>query len=68
VIQYGLSDRWTEENDDNPRPDGVSRRPTPFDENLKPKPAFWAIDEALEQAPRRHPFWVPPKARHHRHH
>jgi endo-1,4-beta-xylanase len=68
VIQYGLSDRWTEENDDNPRPDGVSRRPTPFDENLKPKPAFWAIDEALEHAPRRHPFWVPPKARHHRHH
>lgn len=67
VIQYGLSDRWTEENDDNPRPDGVSRRPTPFDENLKPKPAFWAIDEALEHAPRRHPFWVPPKARHHRH-
>ena len=67
VIQYGLSDRWTEENDDNPRPDGVSRRPTPFDENLKPKPAFWAIDEALEHAPRRHPFWVPPKARNHRH-
>jgi endo-1,4-beta-xylanase len=65
VIQYGLSDRWTEENDDNPRPDGVSRRPCPFDENLKPKPAFYAIDEALETAPRRHPYWVPPKARHH---
>jgi endo-1,4-beta-xylanase len=61
VIQYGLSDRWTEENDDNPRPDGVSRRPCPFDENLKPKPAFWAIDDALEHAPKRHPYWVPPR-------
>jgi endo-1,4-beta-xylanase len=65
VIQYGLSDRWTEENDDNPRPDGVSRRPCPFDDSLRPKPAFFAIDEALETAPRRHPYWVPPKARHH---
>jgi endo-1,4-beta-xylanase len=68
VVQYGLSDRWTEENDDNPRSDGVSRRPCPFDDNLKPKPAFYAIREALEDAPRRHPYWVPPKARHHRHH
>jgi len=65
VIQYGLSDRWTEENEDNPRDDGVSRRPCPFDDNLRPKPAFWAIDEALKHAPHRHPYWVPPKARHH---
>jgi endo-1,4-beta-xylanase len=65
VIQYGLSDRWTEENDDNPRDDGVSRRPCPFDDKLRPKPAFWAIDEALKHAPHRHPYWVPPKARHH---
>jgi endo-1,4-beta-xylanase len=65
VIQYGLSDRWTEENDDNPRDDGVSRRPCPFDDNLRPKPAFWAINEALKHAPHRHPYWVPPKAKHH---
>ena len=65
VIQYGLSDRWTEENDDNPRDDGVSRRPCPFDDDLRPKPAFWAINEALKHAPHRHPYWVPPKARHH---
>jgi len=66
VIQYGLSDRWTEENDDNPRPDGVARRPCPWDTNLKKKPAYYAIRNALEGAPRRHPYWVPPKARHHR--
>jgi endo-1,4-beta-xylanase len=61
VIQYGLSDRWTEENDDNPRPDGLPRRPCPFDKHLKPKPAFYAIYDALGNAPRRHPYWVPPK-------
>jgi len=65
VIQYGLSDRWTEENDDNPRPDGVARRPCPWDTNLKKKPAYYAIRNALEGAPHRHPYWVPPKARHH---
>jgi endo-1,4-beta-xylanase len=65
VVQYGLSDRWTEENDDNPRPDGVSRRPCPWDDNLKKKPAYYAIRNALEDAPHRHPYWVPPKARHH---
>ncbi len=67
VINFGLSDRWTEENDDNPRPDGVPERPLPFDENLRPKPAFYALDEALERAPKRHPYWIPPKARRHHH-
>jgi endo-1,4-beta-xylanase len=61
VIQYGLSDRWTEENQDNPRPDGLPRRPCPFDKALRPKPAFYAINDALGDAPRRHPYWVPPK-------
>jgi endo-1,4-beta-xylanase len=68
VIQYGLSDRWTEENDDNPRSDGVSRRPCPYDDDLKPKPAYHAIRRALEHAPHRRPEWIPPKTgrRHHR--
>ena len=63
VVQYGLSDRWTEENDDNPRDDGESRRPTPFDDDLKPKPAFWAINSALGHAAKRRPYWVPPRCR-----
>lgn len=62
VIQYGLSDRWTEENDDNPRADGAARRPCPYDDDLKPKPAYYAIRSALDHAPRRRPEWVPPKA------
>lgn len=57
-------DRWTEENDDNPRPDGAARRPCPYDEHLRPKPAYWAIMDALHGARRRHPYWVPPKVRH----
>jgi endo-1,4-beta-xylanase len=64
VIQYGLSDKWTEENDDNPRKDGVPRRPCPFDKRMRPTPAFYAIEDAMGNAPRRHPYWTPPKARH----
>jgi endo-1,4-beta-xylanase len=64
VIQYGLSDRWTEENDDNPRPDGLPRRPCPYDKHLRPKPAYFAINDALGDAPRRHHYWVVPKVRH----
>ncbi|QDP95369.1 endo-1,4-beta-xylanase [Microlunatus elymi] len=63
VIQYGLSDRWTEENEDNPRPDGADRRPCPYDTDLKPKPAYRAISGALSRAPRRRPYWMPPRAR-----
>jgi endo-1,4-beta-xylanase len=67
LILFGLTDRWTEESDDNPRPDGLPERPCPFDTHLRPKPAYWALREALDNAPRRHPYWVPPKARHHHH-
>ncbi len=65
VIQYGLSDRWTEENDDNPRADGADRRPCPWDTDLNRKPAYTAIRKALDNAPHRRPEWVPPKACHH---
>jgi endo-1,4-beta-xylanase len=65
VTQYGLSDRWTEENDDNPRADGAARRPCPYDEDLKPKPSYYAIRNALDAAPRRRPAWTPPRARRH---
>ena len=63
VIQYGLSDKWTEENQDNPRKDGLPRRPCPFDNRMRPTPAFYAIEDAMGNAPWRHPYWIPPKAR-----
>lgn len=64
VIQYGLSDKWTEENQDNPRKDGLNRRPCPFDWHMRPTPAFYALEDAMGNAPRRHPYWIPPKVRH----
>jgi len=64
VIQYGLSDRWTEENDDTPRDDGVSRRPCPFNKRLEPKPAYYAIHNSLANAAKRRPQWTPPRDPH----
>jgi len=32
------------------RPDGLPKRPLPFDADLRPKPAFDAMIEALQKA------------------
>jgi endo-1,4-beta-xylanase len=53
VINFGLSDRYTWLQEDYPRDDGAARRPLAFDENLDPKPAYYAIRSALAHAPRR---------------
>jgi len=57
VVTWGLSDRdsWiTHYNmDDFRRPDGLPPRPLPFDADLKPKPAYFAIAEAFKAAPGR---------------
>jgi endo-1,4-beta-xylanase len=57
VITWGLSDHdsWivhTSEPDFQ-RDDGLAARPLPFDADLKPKPAYFAIAEALKAAPTR---------------
>jgi endo-1,4-beta-xylanase len=59
VITFGLSDRYTWLQEDYPRKDGVPRRPLPFDRNMKPKPAYRALDTSLKQAPSRPPVWHP---------
>lgn len=57
VVTWGLSDpdSWISHNneDDFRRSDGQPSRPLPFDKDLKPKPAYFAIAEALKAAPSR---------------
>ncbi|HET6561120.1 MAG TPA: endo-1,4-beta-xylanase [Marmoricola sp.] len=57
VIAFGLSDRYTWLQEDRPREDGAARRPLAFDEELRKKPAYWAIARSLRCAPSRRPLW-----------
>ena len=52
MITFGLSDRYTWLEEDFPRDDCAPRRPLPFDERMRPKPAYDAQKSALEQARR----------------
>jgi endo-1,4-beta-xylanase len=61
LITFGLSDRYTWLQEDFPRDDGAVRRPLPFDEEIRPKPAHRALAGALEQAPPRDLLWRPPR-------
>jgi endo-1,4-beta-xylanase len=61
VIAFGLSDRYTWLQEDYPREDGAPRRPLPFDEELRPKPAYRALTESLKNAPARCPIWKTPQ-------
>ena len=59
VINWGLSDRssWIVSGGDplSKRDDGQRPRPLLFDTDLHKKPAYWAVAEALRNAPRRSP-------------
>jgi endo-1,4-beta-xylanase len=61
LMTFGLSDRYTWLQEDYPRDDGAPRRPLPFDEDLRPKPAYDALVTSLEGAPRRDLLWQPPR-------
>ncbi len=61
VITFGLSDRYTWLEEDYPREDGAPRRPLPFDDELRPKPAYDALTNGLTNAERRRSLWrIPP--------
>ena len=61
VMTFGLSDRYTWLQEDYPREDGAPRRPLPFDEKMRPKPAYDALETALAGAPPRNLLWRPPR-------
>jgi endo-1,4-beta-xylanase len=63
VMSFGLSDRYTWLQEDLPREDGADRRPLPFDEDLRPKPAYRALARSLAEAPGRRPRWALPAER-----
>jgi endo-1,4-beta-xylanase len=57
VVAFGLTDRYTWLDEDQPRDDGTHRRPLAFNRRLEPKPAYYAISRAFRHAPERKPLW-----------
>jgi endo-1,4-beta-xylanase len=57
VLTWGITDAnsWLNEMNEPwaKRKDGAKQRPLPFDENLKPAPAFFALRAAFDSAPPR---------------
>jgi endo-1,4-beta-xylanase len=53
VLAWGLSDRSTWLSKVSPREDGLPVRPLLYDAELRPKPAFAAVWQALNEAPKR---------------
>jgi endo-1,4-beta-xylanase len=53
VLTWGLTDADSWLNHAKPRSDGLPQRPLPFDADLNPTPAFYAMRDAIEAAARR---------------
>lgn len=57
VNMFGLTDRYTWLDEDRPRSDGAHRRPLLFDQQLRAKPAYFAVSHAFRHAPKRNMLW-----------
>ncbi len=53
ILTWGLSDRYTWISSHNKRADGLPPRPLPYDSELRPTPAWDAIQTALDHASKR---------------
>jgi len=53
VLTWGMSDKYTWIAKSNARPDKAPLRPLPYDSNMNPKPAWYAIARAIDNAPQR---------------
>jgi endo-1,4-beta-xylanase len=53
IVTWGLSDAFTWIGGYRPRTDGLPVRPLPFDGNLQPKAAYYAIAQTFHSAPHR---------------
>jgi endo-1,4-beta-xylanase len=53
IMAWGLSDKYSWLQHTSPRPDGLPKRPTPYDEKFQPKALRKAIVEAIAAAPLR---------------
>ncbi|QAY77065.1 endo-1,4-beta-xylanase [Sphingosinicella sp. BN140058] len=53
VILWGIADRYSWHQGLTPRKDGLRKRPTPYDEDFRPKPLRDAIARAFAHAPER---------------
>lgn len=53
IMAWGLSDKYSWLQHGSPRPDGLPKRPAPYDAKFQPKPLRTAIVEAIAAAPSR---------------
>jgi len=62
VVTWGLSDRYTwltaRHSPSFARADGLPGRPLPFDSDYAPKPAYWTLIRALQEAQKRRAVYV----------